>query len=62
LGWRAQGSKAAALGAVEDLPAAVTQPLAKSVGSLEVPLAPSLDALGEELLRLLAVRPNPSWL
>jgi hypothetical protein len=54
--------KLASTRAVEHLPAACAQPLANSISGGEVALAPALDALGEQALRLFSVRPNPSWL
>ena len=51
-----------AFGAVQHLPAARSQTLSDGVSGRKIALSPERDALGEESLRLVAVRSNPSWL
>ncbi|MEO8744902.1 MAG: hypothetical protein ABI334_00225 [Candidatus Dormiibacterota bacterium] len=45
----------APFGRVDDLPPTLTQLLAQGIGGGEVVLPPALDALGEQLLRLVSV-------
>ena len=58
-GRRLQSLELATGRAIEHFPAAGAEPLADLVGRLEVTLTPALDALGQELFSLRAVRCYP---
>jgi hypothetical protein len=59
-GCRLDRLQLAAAGAVQDVPAALTQPLADRVGGGEVAETPALDALVEQSLSFGSIR--SSWL
>ncbi len=54
------GLELAAVGAVDDVPAAVAKPLANRVGGLKIALTTALDALVKKTLSVVPIR--ASWL